>query len=210
MLVRRTLASAVLCLALAAGSASALHAQWFTRQQAHQDALHGFWLGAGAGGAWVRESCYACPNATIAAASAYVRFGITLAPRVRLGLEAGAWRRSEHVTELIEDRAQRLSTVRLVGLLYPLPRGGFHVQLGIGLAWYVAVDRWIGRVTTAHVSPSAGLGYDVRLAKDLKLDAHIDGLMGPPANFYINGVRMLRGYHSSLTFWQAGLGLTWH
>lgn len=170
----------------------------------------GPWIALGAGRATLDADCYACYGGGTGGWSGYLRIGGTPGPHFRLGLEGDAWSGSESAPPLTRRRDKSLRAVTLVVLWYPWAAGALNVKFASGLARYVQNDPVIGRLTSSEVIGSLGLGWDVRVRRTVALGLFVDGLLGFPGLFYINGDRNYGGRNLQPRMVRAGLGMTWH
>ena len=163
--------SAVLAV-LVAGSASAQQAQ--TRQ--------GFWIGGGLG--YGSLGCEGCDR--VGAPSGYLKLGGTIRQNILLGVETNGWTKSE--------LGARLTMGNVSGAIYwyPMVSNGLFVKAGAG---YSVLDNSFS--STSGFGMLAGLGYDVRVSRNLSVS--------PVANWF-------RGSFDggSANVLQIGLGVTSH
>jgi hypothetical protein len=157
---------------LLATTASAQQAQ--TRQ--------GFWIGGGLG--YGSLGCEGCDRT--GGMSGYFKLGGTLRQNILLGVETNGWTKSEF--------GQTLTMGNMSGAAYwyPMPASGLFVKGGVG---YSLIDS--GFSSESGFGLLAGVGYDVRVARNLSVT--------PVANWF-------RGSFSgaSANVLQIGLGVTSH
>ena len=140
-------------------------------------ARSGFWIEGGAGTGTVRSACSACPTVTVAHGTAnHLRLGLTLAPRVLLGLEFFAQRSSE-----LELAAGTTPVDAEHGSIAPVVigyvgRSGFFLKGGIGLSLGTyTVQSTAGPLTTERLGSaiSFGVGYDIRITSRFALTVNL-------------------------------------
>jgi hypothetical protein len=141
--------------------------------EAQAGARSGFWIEAGAGTGTVRSACSACPSVTVAYGRAnHLRLGVSLSPRVLLGLEFFALRSSELALE--EGGATvdaETGSIAPIAIWY-VGRSGFFLKGGVGLAQGTyTVESLSGPVTTERIGSAItfSVGYDIRLGSRLAL-----------------------------------------
>jgi hypothetical protein len=157
---------------LFATTASAQQAQ--TRQ--------GFWIGGGLG--YGSLGCNGCDR--LGGVSGYLKLGGTLRQNILVGIETNGWTKSEF--------GQTLTMGNMSGAayFYPMPSNGLFIKGGLG---YSILDD--GFNNESGFGLLAGLGYDVRVGRNLSIT--------PVANWF-------RGSFSgaSANVLQIGLGVTSH
>jgi hypothetical protein len=157
---------------LFATTASAQQAQ--TRQ--------GFWIGGGLG--YGSLGCNGCDR--LGGVSGYLKLGGTLRQNILVGVETNGWTKSEF--------GQTLTMGNMSGAayFYPMPSNGLFIKGGLG---YSILDD--GFNNESGFGLLAGLGYDVRVGRNLSIT--------PVANWF-------RGSFSgaSANVLQIGLGVTSH
>ena len=117
-----------------------------------EDGGGGMWweVSASAGGA--RLSCPVCDRSRDLGPSLNAALGAYANPRLRVGVEVGAWTN--------EDGTDRETVYRagIVTQLHPRPGSGLHVVAGLGWSGYRADD-----FTYDGVRLTLGAGWDLRL-----------------------------------------------
>lgn len=134
--------------------------------QEHRGLWGGFGLGGGHSG-----------NTTLGGSGGlglggYLRIGATPSQRVLLSLETIAWVKNEGIVRHLRGN------VSAAALFYPSPAGGFYLKGAAGIA-QVQVSEQVGDrtfLTDAHAGfgTTWGLGYDIRMARNLYLTPNID------------------------------------
>jgi hypothetical protein len=163
----------------------------------------GLWVGVGPGAASTEMDCSSCSNFRFIGLSGYVRVGFTLSRRILLGVESLGWVHSS------SDVAERIGVASLVALWYPIPSGALYVKLGYGGMRYHA-DEGGDELTAKARTPSLGLGYELRVRRNISLVPFVNGLASSSVQQYRNGVPVGNGNDFSLNLVQFGVGATWH
>lgn len=179
-------------LAMGAGDLSAQRPQ--TRE--------GFWISFGLGYGSAAIACEGCPELeTLSSFTSYVRLGGTLNDHVLLGGDIVAW------TKTRNGATATLGGMTATLLFYPAAARGFFVRGGAGFALYAESNG--GSVTGTGAGVLAGLGYDIRLGRNVSLTAFADALYGAVGDLMTNGGTTTEtGFTQTLV--HAGLGVTFH
>jgi len=189
--MRRSVIVALLGVLLVS-TASVAHAQG---RQRHD----GFWIGFGLGAGALTSGNL--DESERGGAAGYVRLGGTLSQKILMGGELSFWGRQED-TFLGENtvtltRANATFTV----IIYPSDNGGFFMKGGFGGA---NIQTQVGNLTQdiQGLGTTIGLGFDVRLGRNLYLTPNADLLLQTfeqdNDETVTNGIILLT------------IGLTWH
>lgn len=190
---------AMLVVALLAGTTSSVHAQSTRRPNTR----HGLWAGVGLGGGSAEMKCSSCSNFRFTGLSGYVRAGVTLTRVLLVGVETDGWVRSS------SDVDDRVGFASVVLLWYPILSGALYVKAGYGGMKYHSDES--GDLLTAKARcASIGLGYEVRVRRDISLVPFVNGLATTSVQQYRDEVPVGNGNDFSLTLVQFGLGVTFH
>jgi hypothetical protein len=133
--------------------------------------------------------------------AAYVRLGGTLSQRWLLGGELSIWARQEDT--ILGDNTVSLtrSNATFTVMFFPSENGGFFLKGGLGGA-NVELQAGGVEVSEQGVGTTLGVGYDVRLGRNLYLTPNMDLLIQtfetPASETTTNTLVLLT------------LGLTWH
>jgi hypothetical protein len=147
----------------------------------------GFWIGGGLGYGSMGISCDGCADSDrLGGVSGYLKLGATLRPNILLGVETNGWTKSEF------GQTVTMGNMSGAAYWYPMSTNGLFVKGGVG---YSIVDD--GFANESGFGLLAGLGYDVRVARNLSIT--------PVANWF-------RGSFdgASANVLQIGLGVTSH
>jgi len=138
---------------------------------------HGLWIGLGFGGGQVRNWSDQEPAASKTVVTASLRGGIVVVPALRLGLEVNGWGiESGDVWD--PSKGVTVNETLLIAQLYPWPAKHWYLKGGLG---------W-GEFNTAHPGDLdsrafgaviLGVGYDVRLGRNVFVTLAADWARGP-------------------------------
>jgi len=182
---------------------------------------HGFWIGLGLGAGSAGFGCSSCASSRTAGPSGYFRLGGTLSQQVLLGGETSGWRHSGNGANYA------IAVTSAVVLWYPDRTGAFYLKLGLGALQYHADVGWTTS-TFLHVSEvlgmgyhespvkakaacgSLGLGYELRVSRNMSINAFVNGLASTAAKLEFAEASQPSSQHIKLNLVQAGVGVTWH
>jgi hypothetical protein len=162
-----------------------LFATTATAQQAQT--RQGLWVGGGMGYGSMGISCEGCPDFDREGGiSGYLKVGGTLRQNILLGIETTGWTKSEGGATLT------MGNISGAAYWYPMATTGLFVKAGAG---YSILDD--GFANESGLGMLAGLGYDVRVGRNLSIT--------PVANWF-------RGSFDGLSanVLQFGVGVTSH
>jgi Outer membrane protein beta-barrel domain len=178
--LRATGLSALLT-ALLATTAFAQHAQ--TRD--------GFWVGGGLGYGSFGLSCDICDGlGRTGGLSGYAKLGGTLRQNILLGVETNGWTKSEGGATIT------MGNLSGAAYWYPMATNGLFVKGGVGYS-VMSADDGSTSANDSGFGFLAGLGYDVRVGRNLS--------MTPVMNWFRGGYDGI-----SANVIQFGLGVTSH
>jgi hypothetical protein len=197
MKVRRMVLAICVVWLAGAGRASAEHAQ--ERQ--------GFWLGIGGGYGSADATCDECDGGNREGGVAgYLKLGWTLTDRVLLGGEFNVWTKEQEGVRVNFYNASGTLTV------YPQPSAGFFLKGGVGGAF---VDTEVvegGTRITADLGSGlgllAGVGYDVRVARNVSITPAVNFWYGRPGDLVVSGVTIARNWKQNVVDFT--VGVTFH
>jgi len=153
----------------------------------HAQTRQGFWIGGGMGYGTMGISCDGCPDFDREGSlSGYIKLGGTLRQNILLGVETNGWTKSEGGATLT------MGNVSGAAYWYPMATNGLFVKGGVG---YSILDD--GFANESGFGMLAGLGYDVRVGRNLSIT--------PVANWFRGGYDGI-----SANVLQLGLGVTSH
>lgn len=155
-------------------------------------AREGFWIGGGMGYGSMGMSCEGCGDIDReGGASGYFKLGGTLRPNILLGVEGNAWRKSEGTLTLT------MGNFSGAAYWYPMVTSGLFIKGGVGYSTLRLDDDTVGDASDSGFGLLAGLGYDVRVGRNLSIT--------PVANWFRGGFD-----GGSANVLQLGLGVTSH
>jgi hypothetical protein len=164
----------------------------------------GFWFGFGLGGGSAGTDCTtSCSSDRFTGASGYFRLGGTLSRSLLVGVESNGWLHSEGGVD------ESIGFGSVVALWYPSPTGALYVKVGLGGMRYRA-DDGVDVLTATGPSASLGLGYEMRLGRNMSLVPYLNSLASSSVKLRINGAPVSTNEAISLNLFQFGLGITWH
>jgi len=140
-------------------------------------------------------------------ASGYLKAGWTLSPRVLLGIEGSAWTKKEEDSGT--DITINMYNVSGTVTLYPSETAGFFVKGGAGLAFVnskyeegnTTVDSDMGN----GLGLLAGIGYDFRLGRRVRLTPALDAYYGNIGDVKIGGETLATGWKQNVVALTIGL-----
>jgi hypothetical protein len=150
------LSPALLLLTLALGAPSFAAAQ---RPQTRA----GFWISGGVGVGSLDLACDGCDTDRETGATAMLAMGGTVSRGVLIGGVIEAWAK--------EIEGVDLSVGHVSGVLYwyPQPTSGLFLKGGVGIGGYSADAGPLGDQDDSGLGLHAGLGYDIRVGRNLSL-----------------------------------------
>lgn len=148
----------------------------------------GFWFNAGLG--YGSLGCQDCDSRT-GALSGNLAIGGTVSPRFLLGVGTNGWTKSEDGVTLT------VGTLTALARFYPSATGGFFLEGGLGVGSVSANVSGFGSSSESGAGVVLGLGYDVRIGKNVSITP------------FWNGVAINTG-DGDANFGQIGLGITIH
>jgi hypothetical protein len=148
----------------------------------------GFWFNVGLG--YGSLGCQDCAGRE-GGLSGGLALGGTLSRKVLLGVGTNSWYKDQDGVRLTASTAT--ATVRF----YPSATGGFYLMGGLGLGVIDVAVAGLGSASETGAGAVLGLGYDVRVSRNMSLTP------------YWNGVGISNS-DGDMNFGQIGLGLTIH
>jgi len=168
----------------------------------------GFWIGFGFGYGSARVSCDDCgASAREGGLAGFVKVGDTLNRKVLLGTELNFWTRSQGQLDTLE-----FGNFSLTITYYPWVSSGFFVKGGGGLS-LVNTDVLEGsEIRTldlgSGVGAIAGIGYDLRIRRNLSITPVFNVYMGRPGDLREGRVTIARNWRYNVV--ELSVGLTFH
>jgi hypothetical protein len=173
----------------------------------HPQERQGFWIGFGFGygSAHGEASCEGCQGGDREGSfTGYFKLGGTLNKHVLLGMETNAWIKDEGGVTL------SLGSVTGTATFYPQPSSGFFLKAGAGLS-YVSTDLQDGSLSVSASKSGwgvlAGIGYDLRVGKNVSLTPCVNYYFGKPGDLTGDG-ETIGGWKQNVV--SVELGVTFH
>jgi hypothetical protein len=167
------------------------------------NARQGFWVGFGLGSGSAGTNCPSCNTVRSSGLSGYARLGGTLSRSILLGVETNGWAHSEAGVD------ESIGFGSVVVLWYPSPTGALYLQVGLGGMSYRA-DDGVDQLTATAPSASIGVGYEMRVGRNMSLVPYVNSLASSPVRLHFDGVPVSTSEDISINLFQFGLGITWH
>lgn len=162
----------------------------------------GWWVGAGAGVGSGSFTCADCQEASWRTGPAgTVAIGYTFSDRLEGGLEIAGWQKT---VDGIKDHFGFASALIRI---FPT-RSGLFVTGGFGFARFTSkLPGWGARLSGSGPGARAGLGWDLRLSREVSIVPKIDYFRGLKSDLKIDG--RATGIDIKHQFVQAGVGVQW-
>jgi hypothetical protein len=195
-------AGSALFLAAILGSASPATA-------GHPQERRGFWIGFGVGYGSADATCDGCEgdggSNREGSVTGFVKLGGTLSQRVLLGVETNLWVKSEAGLTLT------LSSFTGTVSFYPHASSGFFVKGGVGLS-HVNTE-FNDASSTVSLGKTgwgvlAGLGYDLRVGRNVSLTPCFNYFYGRPGDLSWGGDTLAGRWRQNVI--DFALGITFH
>lgn len=190
--------AAILIVTLFVCGSSFVEAQSSRRTNARQ----GLWIGAGLGGGSAGLDCDYCSTERVTGLSGYARLGGTLSRHILVGVETNGWLHSEGGVDA------SLGFASVVALWYPSKTGALYLKVGLGGMRY-REDDGVDELTATAPSASLGIGYELRVSRNVSLVPYANSLASSAVRVHLNGVA-LGTADISINLFQFGLGVTFH
>jgi hypothetical protein len=186
----------------------ALGAVWLLASSAsagHPQDRQGFWIGLGGGYGSADASCDDCEGGEREGSfTGFVKLGGTLNERVLLGVETNLWMKEE------EDVTLTLGSFTGTVTFYPQASSGFFLKAGFG-ASYVDTDFNLGTLSVTVSKTGwgvlAGIGYDLRVGRNVSLTPSVNYYYGQPGDLAFDGEELLNWKQNVVSF---EIGITFH
>ncbi len=140
-------------------------------------ARHGLWVSFGMGGGQVERWSDQEPMATTTTVTMSVRGGLTVVPALRLGLEINGW--GIETSDVADpSKGVTVNETMLIAQVYPWPAMGVYLKGGIGRGGFNTGHA--GDIDShAFGATILGVGYDVRVARNVFITLAADWARGP-------------------------------
>ncbi|HWP38097.1 MAG TPA: hypothetical protein VNL18_11145, partial [Gemmatimonadales bacterium] len=159
----------------------------------------GFWASFGVGAGSTGAECNQCSSDRTTGGSGYIRLGGTVSNKVLLGGESTGWFHSEGGVD------ETLGFASFVLLWYPSATGAFYLKFGLGGMSYEAQAPLLELTATAP-SGSFGLGYEIRVGRNVSIVPFLNSLASSSVELKVNGTPVPTD-DISVTLVQLGVGV---
>lgn len=198
----RSIRSTLITGALLAGFATDGEAQ-------HPQVRNGFWVGFGLGygDAWVScDGCVSSDNGN--GVSIYFKIGGTLSRKVLLGGEINALATDNSLgIPGSGTTSTALGNLSAAVYYYPAVNAGFFVKGGAGFSSITQTNDLL-TLDGSGWGLLAGLGYDLRVGRNVSLTPFANFYFGQPGNLTSGNTTVVTGF--SQRVFDLGLGITFH
>jgi len=160
-----------------------------TGPEKRRQTREGFWFNGGLG--YGSMGCQNCAGERINGFSGGLSAGASISPRVLLGAGTAGWYRSEDGVSLSSGTFD--ARVRF----YPVVKSGFFITGGLGLGHLNVAVQGLGSESEYGVGALFGLGWDIRVARNVSLTPFYNGFAVQTSNADAN-------------VGQIGIGITIH
>jgi hypothetical protein len=172
----------------------------------HPQKREGFWIafGLGYGSANVTTDCGCGGSDREGGFTGFLKLGGTLNPKLLLGSETNVWVKDEN------DISLALGSITGTVTFYPQVEGGFFLKGGVGASfadWTLPTEGRDAEVTKAGWGVLAGIGYDVRIGRNLSLTPSVNYWYGHVSDLDFEGLGSPSLKQNVVSF---DLGLTFH
>jgi len=137
----------------------------------------GFWFNGGIG--FGSAGCDGCDGRETAP-TLTLTFGGTISPKFLLGASLDGWSKSEDGATLT------VGTLLARMRFYPSARGGFFLTAGLGMGTVTAELSGLGSDSETGTGVLIGLGYDIRVGKNVSLTPFWNGFATHTSNTDFN------------------------
>ena len=184
----------VTLLAVLSCAASAARAQYPQRRD-------GFWIGFGVGYGSANISCDNCTSGSrTGGPTAFLKLGGTPSRNLLIGASLNGW---VHPTDSLTET---MGNVTASVFYYPVATSGFFLNGGLGFSSYNLDSS--PAVNGSGWGFTAGVGYDVRVGRNVSLTPVVNYVYGALGDFGVPGIGTARGWKQNVI--DVGLGVTFH
>ena len=161
----------------------------------------GFWIGFGLGYGEAGFSCTGCVDIDRESGfTSFIKLGGTLNEKVLLGADITGW------TKEISGSTLTLGNLTGTVFFYPSPQSGLFLKGGVGFS--VFTESNADEVSGTGVGLTVGLGYDLRVGRNVSLTPLADFVWGSVGDLEFDGVTADAGLKQNV--FHVGLGVTFH
>jgi Outer membrane protein beta-barrel domain len=173
----------------------------------HPQDRKGFWIGFGGGygSAEASADCEGCSGDREGSFTGFIKLGGTLSDKVLLGVEGSAW------VKEVDDTTLTLGAFTGTITFYPQASGGFFLKGGVGVSYVdteVREGSFSASLNKTGWGVLAGIGYDVRVGRNISLTPCVNFRYGKPGDIDFEGETALGGWSQNVVSFE--LGITFH
>lgn len=173
----------------------------------HPQERQGFWIGFGGGygSAEARADCEGCSGDREGSYTGFIKLGGTLNDKVLLGVEGNAWVKD------VDDATLTLGSFTGTVTFYPQASGGFFLKGGVGVSYVdteVSEGSFSASLSKTGWGVLAGIGYDVRVGRNISLTPCVNFHYGKPGDIDFEGEALFGGWSQNVVSFE--LGITFH
>ena len=161
----------------------------------------GFWIAFGLGWGSAELSCDSCAGPREGGGVGHIRLGGTLNQKLLLGGDITGWAKEE------SGVTSALGNVSFVAQYYPMEQGGLFVKGGAGFSNILFSGNG-AEASGESFGLSAGVGYDIRVGRNVSITPLADFLFGGSRDIQESGTTVIPGM--SMNVLNVGLGVTLH
>ncbi|HXV90954.1 MAG TPA: outer membrane beta-barrel protein [Gemmatimonadales bacterium] len=161
----------------------------------------GFWIAFGLGYGSADVTCDNCTGSREGGGVGHVRLGGTLNQKLLLGGDITGWTKEEGGATV------SLGSVSFIAQYYPMEQGGLFVKGGAGFST-IMLEAGGDNASGESFGLSAGVGYDIRVGRNISITPIADFLFGGSRDIQYNGATIVPGV--GMNVFTVGLGVTFH
>ena len=161
----------------------------------------GFWIAFGPGWGSADLACDGCTGPREGGGSFHIRLGGTLNQKLLLGGDITAWAKEQN------GATASVGNVSFIAQYYPMELGGLFVKGGAGFS-SIMFESGGNTVSGESFGLSAGVGYDIRVGRNISITPIADFLFGGSRDLQYSGATVVSGV--SMNVLTVGLGVTFH
>lgn len=161
----------------------------------------GFWIGFGVGYGSANVSCDNCVSGSrTGGPTLFLKLGGTPSRNLLIGASLNVW---AHPTDSLTET---MGNITASLFYYPMTKSGFFLSGGLGFSAYNLDSS--PEVNGSGWGLTAGVGYDVRVGRNISLTPVVNYTYGALGDFDVPGIGTARGWKQNVI--DVGLGVTFH
>jgi hypothetical protein len=161
----------------------------------------GFWIAFGLGYGSADITCDGCTGSREGGGVGHIRLGGTLNQQLLLGGDITGWTKEE------SGATVSLGSVSFIAQYYPMEQGGLFVKGGAGFST-IMLEAGGDNASGESFGLSAGIGYDIRVGRNVSITPIADFLFGGSRDIQYSGTTIASGV--GMNVFTVGLGVTFH